>query len=74
MLDIFNTAKANSPVNEHSKQIGFNECAFTWEDESSAAFGKKSKSRFRLRFKDELVFDRGGINLIVGPTGSGKVR
>lgn len=57
--------------------IGFKECTFSWDsfDKGEAATLKKHHGRkqFNLRFDDEIVFKRGQINIIVGPTASGKV-
>ncbi|EIN13416.1 P-loop containing nucleoside triphosphate hydrolase protein [Punctularia strigosozonata HHB-11173 SS5] len=52
--------------------IGFNDAAFTWSADESSGSMTPSKRNFRLRIPDELIFHRGGINLIIGPTGSGK--
>lgn len=56
--------------------VGFNECTFTWDDPSDRRVnGRGGRGRrFKLNFTDKLVFEQGHINLIVGPTGSGKVR
>jgi ABC-type siderophore export system fused ATPase/permease subunit len=44
--------------------LGFRDAAFAWSAEQEGGF--------RLRLEGELAFKRGGFNLIVGPTGSGK--
>lgn len=58
------------------EELGFNECTFTWEDPSDRRGNTRGgKGRmFKLKFTEKLVFERGHINLIVGPTGCGKVR
>ncbi|EED85726.1 predicted protein [Postia placenta Mad-698-R] len=56
-----------------SDVIGFRDATFTWtaEDSLSSSTGPPGRN-FTLRIKDELVFKQGRINLIIGPTGSGK--
>ncbi|KAI0045217.1 P-loop containing nucleoside triphosphate hydrolase protein [Auriscalpium vulgare] len=53
--------------------IGFENASFTWstEDASDGAATPSSR-KFTLRIDDRLQFKRGAINLIIGPTGSGK--
>lgn len=52
--------------------IGFNEAAFSWRyDDDTDATSTPKDGRFTLRVENELIFMRGGINLITGPTGSG---
>ncbi|KAI0039394.1 P-loop containing nucleoside triphosphate hydrolase protein [Auriscalpium vulgare] len=46
--------------------IGFTNASFTWSNDNTAS------RKFVLRIDDELMFKRGCINLIIGPTGSGK--
>ena len=54
--------------------IGFNDCSFSWDSfNSSDSLNKRARKAFRLRFDGEVLFKRGEINLIVGPTASGKV-
>ncbi|KAI5122631.1 hypothetical protein M0805_008718 [Coniferiporia weirii] len=56
--------------------IGFNACSFSWDsfnnEDSYQSRGHDARKQFELRFDDEVVFKRGHINLIVGPTASGK--
>ncbi|KAI0085661.1 hypothetical protein BDY19DRAFT_964983 [Irpex rosettiformis] len=50
--------------------VGIREASFTWDNEErSLGNGQRN---FTLRITDEVVFKRGAINLIMGPTGSGK--
>ena len=53
--------------------LGFRDAYFTWTDEgdSSQTAGNDAR-RFSLRIDGDLLFERGCINLIVGPTGTGK--
>lgn len=50
--------------------IGFRRAAFTWS--ANVNMPDDSARQFCLRIDQELFFVQGGINLIVGPTGSGK--
>ncbi|KAJ7472355.1 hypothetical protein B0H11DRAFT_1867129 [Mycena galericulata] len=50
--------------------IGFHKCCFTWS-EISDLDGASGDRNFVLRIED-LVFQHGGLNLILGPTGGGK--
>ncbi|EMD36160.1 hypothetical protein CERSUDRAFT_115127 [Gelatoporia subvermispora B] len=77
LLDQFSAVKKTGcevAQSEASREvIGIREASFTWTNETdgSGTLGS-SRRRFTLRIEDELTFKRGGINLIVGPTGSGK--
>ncbi|KAF9560869.1 multidrug resistance-associated ABC transporter [Agrocybe pediades] len=52
--------------------IGFNDATFSWSaEEADAALDTPSRN-FRLFVEGEVTFKSPGINLIVGPTGSGK--
>ena len=54
--------------------IGFSDCSFSWDSfENRDGLNKHARKAFRLRFDGEVLFKRGGINLVVGPTASGKV-
>ncbi|KAF9013115.1 hypothetical protein BDQ17DRAFT_1419297 [Cyathus striatus] len=60
LLDCYSvTRESCAPVGV----VGFRECAFAWSEEGTM---------FRLSVKGEVVFRRGGVNLITGPTGAGK--
>ena len=53
--------------------IGFQDASFTWsDDDTTDGTLTPSRRKFCLRVTDELVFKRGAINLIIGPTGCGK--
>lgn len=56
----------------HKGDIGIGKANFTWSNEPTDGSATPSRQTFRLRIDDELQFQRGGFNLIVGPTGSGK--
>ncbi len=56
--------------------IGFNACTFSWDPFDAVAnrlARSTAREQFFLRFDSEVTFKRGCINIIVGPTGSGKV-
>ncbi|CAL1696193.1 unnamed protein product [Somion occarium] len=53
--------------------IGFREASFTWSSSNDGTVTPgPSRRNFVLRIEDELTFEREHINLVVGPTGSGK--
>ena len=52
--------------------IGFQNASFTWSNDDADATLMPSCHKFTLRVTGELLFKRGRINLIIGPTGSGK--
>ncbi|KAF9476113.1 multidrug resistance-associated ABC transporter [Pholiota conissans] len=62
------------PESRAGSKIGFHNASFSWsldEDEDSGIV-TPSRRLYRLRIEDELLFKRDAINLIIGPTGSGK--
>jgi ATPase subunit of ABC transporter with duplicated ATPase domains len=53
--------------------IGFQNASFTWSnDDVHDGDLTPSRRKFTLRVNGELLFKRACINLIIGPTGSGK--
>ncbi|KAF8883986.1 P-loop containing nucleoside triphosphate hydrolase protein [Infundibulicybe gibba] len=54
-----------------SDLIGFRDATFVWSDDVAGSL-TPSKRHFSLRIEGELIFKPGCVNLIVGPTGSGK--
>ncbi|KAI0052513.1 P-loop containing nucleoside triphosphate hydrolase protein [Auriscalpium vulgare] len=53
--------------------IGFEKASFNWSaEDASDGTATPSSRKFTLRIDDQLQFKRGAINLIIGPTGSGK--
>ncbi|KAH8835448.1 hypothetical protein DL96DRAFT_1730898 [Flagelloscypha sp. PMI_526] len=72
LLDSF-TEKEESlqlfePSVEAQQQIGFRNSSFTWSADADGSL-TPSKRKFVLRIDDELLFEKGKINLIIGPTG-----
>ncbi|KZT29509.1 P-loop containing nucleoside triphosphate hydrolase protein [Neolentinus lepideus HHB14362 ss-1] len=52
--------------------IGLKDVTFSWSAEEINESLTPSKRNFRLRIEDELLFKKGCVNLVIGPTGSGK--
>ncbi|KAK7038833.1 hypothetical protein VNI00_010463 [Paramarasmius palmivorus] len=54
-------------------KVGFNNASFTWttHHDSNAAYPSRDR-QFMLKIPGELLFKRGAVNLVHGPTGSGK--
>jgi AAA15 family ATPase/GTPase len=51
--------------------VGFRDAAFSWEGPQEQR--KETGGRqYRLQIEGELFFKRESLNLIIGPTGSGK--
>ncbi|KAF5370319.1 hypothetical protein D9758_006918 [Tetrapyrgos nigripes] len=73
---------STSPVPpEHIHDTGFCNATFAWSKDSalsgsgdgtSTPLLSSSRRRFLLKVEDKLVFKQGHLNLILGPTGSGK--
>ena len=51
--------------------VGFRNATFSWSNESDGSL-TPSRRNFVLRIEEELLFRKGHINLVIGPTGSGK--
>ena len=55
--------------------IGFRNASFSWASStggSAAPTPGSGRRNFNLRIDGDLMFNKGKINLIIGPTGSGK--
>ncbi|RXW23865.1 hypothetical protein EST38_g2012 [Candolleomyces aberdarensis] len=61
----------SSPPTESEDKIGFNAASFTWSSDTDGSL-TPSKRKFVLRVTEKVIFSPNKINLIVGPTGSGK--
>ncbi|KAH8072269.1 hypothetical protein BXZ70DRAFT_1074090 [Cristinia sonorae] len=73
LLDKF-TSGSHISYNEEaiaSRVIGIKNASFTWDADSDGT-ATPNRRNFVLRIDDELVFKNDQINLVVGPTGSGK--
>ncbi|KAJ7769135.1 hypothetical protein DFH07DRAFT_1058209 [Mycena maculata] len=53
------------------QQIGFRNVTFSWSKETDGPL-TRSQRHFILKIDGEVLFERGRVNLVVGPTGSGK--
>ena len=62
---------------ESEGKIGFRGVTFSWDSfhpkNVPKSTGVKTRKPFRLVFDEEVVFKQGALNLILGPTASGKV-
>ncbi|KAJ7657296.1 hypothetical protein DFH06DRAFT_1269382 [Mycena polygramma] len=73
LLDAFNEESPLLTANTSSdEQIGFRNAMFSWSKEFDGSLTPSQQRQFLLKINGELIFKRGRINLIVGPTGSGK--
>ena len=75
LLDSFTERNESilAPTMSEPDIIGVREATFAWDLDTSAADTPGTGRRnFKLHIENELVFKRGQINLIVGPTGCGK--
>ncbi|KZT28297.1 hypothetical protein NEOLEDRAFT_1145911 [Neolentinus lepideus HHB14362 ss-1] len=75
LIDLFSCSGDESTVTPvqapDSDVIGFHDAKFTWTRSSSGDSASPAQRRFQLAI-DDLYFEEGQINLIFGPTGSGK--
>ncbi|KAF5324167.1 hypothetical protein D9619_011325 [Psilocybe cf. subviscida] len=67
-------SRDTSPLvsNDPTLPIGFKKVTFTWSLSGADLSKSRSRRMFRLQVPDELIFKPNCINLITGPTGSGK--
>ncbi|KAF9009619.1 multidrug resistance-associated ABC transporter [Cyathus striatus] len=69
LLDVYFFRRQHSDVPAHCLDVvGFKDSSFSWANEED---GTMTPS-FRLRIQGELFFMKGCVNLITGPTGTGK--
>ncbi|RDX55374.1 P-loop containing nucleoside triphosphate hydrolase protein [Lentinus brumalis] len=52
--------------------LGIRATTFSWSEQDDESLTPLATRAFRLRIDDELNFELGHVNLVVGPTGSGK--
>jgi ABC-type uncharacterized transport system fused permease/ATPase subunit len=57
---------------DHANDLGLGNASFSWYNEVTAGNITPKRAAFRLRIDEPIVFTRGSVNLISGPTGSGK--
>ncbi|KAF6747848.1 multidrug resistance-associated ABC transporter [Ephemerocybe angulata] len=76
LLDAFEDETPSDPVPASRRMedgaVGFRNTTFTWSPSSSTTGVSTPHSQFKLTVPGELLFKKGKINLIIGPTGSGK--
>ncbi|KAJ7469587.1 hypothetical protein FB451DRAFT_1368560 [Mycena latifolia] len=53
------------------ERIGFCNARFSWSKKTEGS-ATRSQEEFILKIDEKVIFQRGRINLVVGPTGSGK--
>ncbi|EMD39575.1 hypothetical protein CERSUDRAFT_111891 [Gelatoporia subvermispora B] len=63
-------ADGTQQADSQSDVIGIRDSTFTWSDEDDKT--RTHRRKFALRVIGELTFKRGSVNLIIGPTASGK--
>ncbi|KAJ1309694.1 hypothetical protein OPQ81_006459 [Rhizoctonia solani] len=66
--DVAEIIELNPPV---ADAIGFQNATFTWTRQVPG-IPTPSRRNFKLHIDEELLFRRGKINMVVGPTGCGK--
>ncbi|KEP52172.1 multidrug resistance-associated ABC transporter [Rhizoctonia solani 123E] len=71
LLDVHTRKSSPSIETTMPSAIGFRNATFTWAQRAASA-PTLSTRNFRLDIDQELLFHRGKINMIVGPTGCGK--
>ncbi|KAF7340426.1 Multidrug resistance-associated ABC transporter protein [Mycena venus] len=74
LLDAFDEKETTAPFPADlltDERIGFCSATFAWSKASDISL-TQSDRQFLLKIDGELLFQRGRINLVVGPTGSGK--
>ncbi|KDR82378.1 hypothetical protein GALMADRAFT_56800 [Galerina marginata CBS 339.88] len=72
LLDTFLVSTPSNLAISPSNDIGFRSASFSWSLERQAAEATRTACSFKLRIKEQLLFRRNRVNLIIGPTGSGK--
>ncbi|KAJ7141437.1 hypothetical protein C8R44DRAFT_763446 [Mycena epipterygia] len=75
LLDSFiskDTPEIVAPDEPTSDLVGFREATFAWSNDETDGTATPSSRRFLLKIDGELFFRPGRVNLVVGPTGSGK--
>ena len=57
---------------EDRKVVTIRAASFSWNNEGDAQCSSTAGRRFSLRIDEEIKFKPASINLVVGPTGSGR--
>ncbi|KAJ7105184.1 hypothetical protein C8R44DRAFT_858596 [Mycena epipterygia] len=77
LLDAFTEKDPDSagflvPTDSTPSKIGFCDANFSWSTQRMDNTASPSQHQFMLKIPGELTFKPGVINLVIGPTGSGK--
>ncbi|KAJ7797502.1 P-loop containing nucleoside triphosphate hydrolase protein [Mycena olivaceomarginata] len=75
LLDTFTSKEdleITAPNQPASNLIGFRDATFAWSSDEADGTLTPSSRRFQLKIEGELLFKPGCVNLVLGPTGSGK--
>ncbi|KAJ7272088.1 hypothetical protein B0H12DRAFT_1200283 [Mycena haematopus] len=75
LLDYFaskDTLEVVAPNEPASNLIGFRDATFAWSNDEVDGTLTPSNRRFLFNIQGELLFKPGCVNLVLGPTGSGK--
>lgn len=73
LLDTFDEkteVTVDATVAAHDQDIGFGKAEFSWTIQLDTA--DNSEQVFRLHIEDDIIFEKGVLNLIYGPTACGK--
>ncbi|KAJ6585523.1 multidrug resistance-associated ABC transporter [Mycena capillaripes] len=70
LLDSFTSNETAAPT--ASNLVGFRDATFAWFDDETGGTATPPSRRFLLKIEGELIFKPGCVNLVLGPTGSGK--
>ncbi|KAI0711040.1 P-loop containing nucleoside triphosphate hydrolase protein [Cerioporus squamosus] len=71
LIDEFTPAEPYTRVAARDDVLGIRATTFAWSEQSLESSASPSTRAFKLRI-DEVMFEQGNVNLVVGPTGSGK--
>ena len=63
-----NTDQFKAPRHPDIDEIGFRDAAFAWTLDGQDGTATPSSAPFRLQINGDLFFNKGKMNLIVGPT------
>ncbi|KAJ6594300.1 hypothetical protein B0H19DRAFT_1094896 [Mycena capillaripes] len=74
LLDSFTSQDAAENVSpEQSDNVtGFRDATFAWSNDGTDGTLASSNGKFLLKIEGEVLFKEGCVNLVIGPTGSGK--
>jgi hypothetical protein len=74
LLDAFDEKEATVLFPADSladERLGFRNATFSWSKDSETDGSDTRSKQFKLKIDGEVIFERGRINLVIGPTGSG---